>query len=540
MDQKTQKLTFAEKTGYAFGDAASNLFWMTFIYFQSKFYTDVFFYTPDAALERSLLEKLAALLLLTRVFDMVFDLFMGVLGDRTRTRWGKFRPYLLWFAVPFGIISTLTFTTPSFSPNGKLIYAYITLCLMMMVYSAINIPYSALMGVISPDSQERTSVASYRFAFAFGAGLVVQYSTLYLVDYFGRVKPEMGGVLLAAAKAHGYQLTMGIYAVAATALFFLTFALTKERVQPAQDESSTKNDMKDLIIFMSRLFIYSLIIIGTIYIMKISHMRILYVILVFLSYILIFLFMRRRDQQVKKESSLKKDLKNLATNVPWLILFFTGTLTVCSVAIRSGAILYYFQYYVGNEKLAASFMVAGTLLSLLGTIAIQHVTRFAGRKVTYIGLAALGSVFLVVSYWVRPEQIALMFVFQVLYSAVTGPTSAVLWAMFADSADYSEWRTGRRATGVIFSAAGMSTKLGWAIGGPITVWMLASFGYQASVAQTPHALHGILLLFTVIPASGFLLTGLGMIFYPLNEARMKKIQGELQARQAIGESVHTA
>ncbi|MGA2672793.1 MAG: glycoside-pentoside-hexuronide (GPH):cation symporter [Terracidiphilus sp.] len=472
MNPITKKLTFAEKTGYAFGDAASNLFWMTFIYFQGKFYTDVFFYTPDAELERTLLQKLAAMLLLTRFLDMAFDLSMGVLGDRTKTRWGKFRPYLLWFAAPFGIISVLTFTTPSFGPNGKLIYAYITLCLMMMVYSAINIPYSALMGVISPDSQERTSVSSYRFAFAFAAGLVVQYSTLYLVDYFGRVKPEMGGVIMAAAKAHGYQLTMGIYAVAAVALFLLTFALTRERVQPFHEKST-----------------------------------------------------------------LRQDLKDLTSNGPWLILFFVGTLTVCSVAIRSGAILYYFQYYVGNEKLAASFMVAGTLLSLLGTIAIQHVTRFAGRKATYIGLAALGSVFLVVSYWVRPEQVALMFAFQVLYSAVTGPTSAVLWAMFADSADYSEWRTGRRATGLVFSAAGMSNKLGWAIGGPVTVWLLAQFGYRASVAQTPHALHGILLLFTVIPASGFLLTGLGLLFYPLNEARMKKMQGELQERQAKAEAV---
>jgi GPH family glycoside/pentoside/hexuronide:cation symporter len=475
MNSKTQKLTFFEKTGYAFGDAASNLFWMTFIYFQSKFYTDVFFYTPDAALEDRLLKKLAILLLLTRFFDMGFDLFMGILSDRTRTRWGKFRPYLLWFAIPFGIISFLTFTTPGFSPNGKLIYAYITLCLMMMVYSAINIPYSALMGVISPDSQERTSVSSYRFAFAFGAGMIVQYSTLYLVDYFGRVKPEMGGVLLATAKAHGYQLTMGIYAIAATALFFLTFALTKERIQPAP-----------------------------------------------------------------QKTSVGRDLSDLATNLPWLILFFTGTLTVCSVAIRSMAILYYFQYYVGNEKLSAAFMVSGALLSLLGTIAIQHVTKFAGRKATYIGLAVLGSIFLVVSYRVRPEQIALMFVFQVLYSAVTGPTSAVLWAMFADSADYSEWRTGRRATGLIFSAAGMSNKLGWAIGGPVAVWLLANFGYQASVAQTPHALHGILLLFTVIPAAGFLLTGLGMIFYPLNEARMKKMQGELQVRQAKGEAAASA
>jgi GPH family glycoside/pentoside/hexuronide:cation symporter len=475
MNSRTQKLTIFEKTGYAFGDAASNLFWMTFIYFQSKFYTDVFFYTPDAALERSLLQKLAVLLLLTRVLDMGFDLFMGVTGDRTKTRWGKFRPYLLWFAVPFGIISVLTFTTPSFSPNGKLIYAYITLCLMMMVYSAINIPYSALMGVISSDSQERTSVSSYRFAFAFAAGLVVQTYTLYLVDYFGRVKPQMGPELLAVAKAHGYQLTMGIYAAAAVALFFLTFALTRERVQPFYEKST-----------------------------------------------------------------LSQDLKDLATNVPWLILFGMGTLTVCAVAIRSGAILYYFQYYVGNEKLAAAFMVAGTLMSLLGTVLIQYVTRFAGRKATYIGLAVLGALFLAVSYWVRPEQVALMFAFQVLYSAVTGPTSAVLWAMFADSADYSEWRTGRRATGLVFSAAGMSNKLGWAIGGPVTVWMLAQFGYQASVAQTPHALHGILLLFTFIPAVAFLLTGVGLLFYPLNEARMKKMQGELQVRQAQGEAAASA
>jgi GPH family glycoside/pentoside/hexuronide:cation symporter len=467
MEMKTQKLTFIEKTGYAFGDAASNLFWMTFIYFQGKFYTDVFFYTPDAELERSLLKKLAALLLLTRFLDMGFDLFMGVLGDRTRTRWGKFRPYLLWIAVPFGIISVLTFTTPSFSPSGKLVYAYITLCLMMMVYSAINVPYSALMGVISPDSQERTSVSSYRFAFAFGAGLVVQYSTLYLVDYFGRVRPEMGPDLLAVAKAHGYQITMGIYAVAAVALFFLTFALTRERVQP-----------------------------------------------------------------VEEKSTLRQDLKDLATNVPWLILFAMGTLTVCSVAIRSGAILYYFQYYVGNEKLSAAFMVAGTLMSLTGTLVVQYVTRFAGRKATYIGCVLLATLFLALSYWVGPHQVVLMFVFQLLYSLVTGPTSAVLWAMFADSADYSEWRTGRRATGLVFSAAGMSNKFGWAIGGPVAVWLLAQFGYQAGVAQTPHALHGILLLFTFVPAAALVLVGVGLLFYPLNELKTKNIQSELQARQA--------
>lgn len=468
MTTETRKLSILEKTGYAFGDAASNLFWMTFIYFQGKFYTDVFFYTPDAELEKQLLQKLAAMLLVTRFADMGFDLFMGMLGDRTRTRWGKFRPYLLWMAIPFGVISVLTFTTPSFGPNGKLIYAYVTLCLMMMVYSAINIPYSALMGVISPDSQERTSVSSYRFAFAFSAGIVVQFLTLYLVDFFGKVTPEMGSEVLASARAHGYQLTMGIYAVLAVALFFLTFALTKERVQPVKDE----------------------------------------------------------------RSSLLADLKDLATNGPWVILFTMGTLTVCSVAIRNGAILYYFQYYVGNEKLAASYMVAGTIMSLLGTIFIQHVTKFFGRKMTYVGCIVLATIFMALSYWVRPEQIVLMFAYQVLYNLVMGPTSAVLWAMFADSADYSEWKTGRRATGLVFSAAGMSNKLGWAIGGPVAVWLLASFGYQANVAQTSEAIKGILFLLTFIPAAATALTGIGMLFYPLSEMKTKKIQDELEARKA--------
>ena len=222
----------------------------------------------------------------------------------------------------------------------------------MMVYSAINVPYSALMGVISADSQERTSVSSYRFAFAFGAGLVVQFATLYLVDYFGRVRPEMGRILLAVAKAHGYQITMAIYAVAAVALFFLTFALTRERVQPIQEKST-----------------------------------------------------------------LRQDLKDLASNVPWLILFAMGTLTVCSVAIRSGAILYYFQYYVGNEKLSAAFMVAGTVMSLRG-LSWFNTSRDLpeGKPRTSAGVL-LATVFLALSYWVRPDQVALMFVFQVLYSA---------------------------------------------------------------------------------------------------------------------------
>ncbi|MGD0014280.1 MAG: MFS transporter [Bryobacteraceae bacterium] len=440
---ETHKLSVAEKIGYAFGDGASNLFWMTFIYFQLNFYTDTFGLTATA---------LATMLLVTRVWDTGFDLLIGMLADRTRTRWGKFRPYLLWMALPFGIISVLTFTTPSFSPSGKLVYAYVTLSLMMMVYSAINVPYSALMGVISPDSQERTSLSSYRFTFAFLAGLAVQWATLYLVGYFGK-----------GNSARGYQVTMGVYAALAVALFLLTFALTRERVQPVKDQ----------------------------------------------------------------RTSLGRDLRDLLANTPWLILCALGILTLCYVSIRNGSIIYYFKYYVGSEKLAATYMVVGALMSMLGTFLVQFVTPKTGRKNAYIGLMLLTTVLTALSYWVAPQQFVLMFVYQVLVNLLMGPTSALVWAMYADTADYSEWRTGRRATGLVFSASGMSNKFGWAIGGSIAAWLLGYYGFHANVQQTAQAQHGIRLLMSVIPAIGSALAGLGMFLYRLDERTTRRIQTEL-------------
>jgi GPH family glycoside/pentoside/hexuronide:cation symporter len=352
------------------------------------------------------------------------------------------------------VIAVATFTTPALGPGPKLLYAYVTLSLMMMVYSAINIPYGALMGVMSSDSQERTSLSSYRFTFAFGAGLVVQYLTLYLVDYFGH-----------GDKAHGYQMTMGAYAALAVMLFLLTFAMTREQVQPVQD----------------------------------------------------------------KQASLGRDLSDLIHNTPWLVLCALGIFTVAFVSIRNGAIIYYFKYYVGNEKLAATYMAAGAVMSLAGTFLVQFITPKTGRKNAYIACMWLTTAAAVCCYWVSPKQIALMFTWHLIINLTTGPTSALIWAMIADTADYSEWRTGRRATGLVFSAAGMSNKLGWVIGGTLAAWLLAIYGFQANVAQTVEAQTGIRLLISFIPAAGTALAGLGMLLYPLDERAMAKIQGELKA-----------
>ncbi|MGC9953564.1 MAG: MFS transporter [Rhizomicrobium sp.] len=452
MSQQKHKLSTFEKVGYGFGDGASNLIWMTFIYFQLNFYTDVYGLAASA---------LATMLLITRTWDMFIDIFIGMTADRTKTRWGKFRPYLLWMALPFGIVAVLTFTTPSFGPFGKLVYAYVTLSLMMVVYSAINVPYGALMGVISPDSQERTSLASWRFSFAFMAGLVVQYYTLHLVKFFGH-----------GNEALGYQLTIGLLAAVAVVMFLVTFASTRERVQPVPEQ----------------------------------------------------------------KTSTGRDLLDLVMNIPWLMLCLLGIVQVCFVAVRGGAIIYYFKYYVGDVEAVALFLLAGAIMSLLGTFLIQYVTPYTGRKNAFIGCMLLATVTLVASFWVRPDQIVLLYAYNMIYCVLTGPTSALLWAMFADSADFSEWRTGRRATGLVFSASGMSNKFGWALGGALAASLLAVYGFQANVVQTAHAQEGIRILMALVPAAGTLICGIAMMGYRLNESAMKKIHAELAVFRAKRES----
>lgn len=447
MAHPAQKVSVFEKIGYGFGDGASNLIWMTFIYFQINFYTDVYGLAAAA---------LATMLLVTRTWDMFFDVIVGMVADRTKTRWGKFRPYLLWLAVPFAVVSVLTFTTPGFDHTGKLIYAYITLSLMMVVYSGINIPYGALMGVISSDPQQRTSVSSYRFSFAFIAGLFVQYFTLKFVTAFGHGNQQQG-----------YQLTIALYAVIAMVMFFVTFATTRERVQPVpQQKTSTGRDLLDLV-----------------------------------------------------------------TNIPWLVLCLLGIAQVCFVAIRGAAIIYYFKYYMNDLDAVALFLLVGALMSLLGTFLIQYVTKYTGRKKAFIGLMLISCADLIASYWVRPDQLGLLYAYNIIYCLLTGPTSALLWAMFADAADYSEWKTGRRATGLVFSASGMSNKFGWVIGGALSAALLAIYGYHANVVQTAHAQEGIRILMALAPAVGTLVCALGMLFYRL-ESKMPRISAELAAKRA--------
>jgi GPH family glycoside/pentoside/hexuronide:cation symporter len=459
---KNGKISVIEKIGYGFGDGASNLIWMIFIYYQLNFYTDVYGLAAAAA---------GTMLLVTRTWDIFVDVIIGMIADRTQTRWGKFRPFLLWMALPFGIVATLAFTTPPFGDTGKLISAYVTLTLLMLAYSAINVPYGALMGVISPDPQERTALSAYRFSFAQGAGFVVAMLAMPLVATLGQGNERTG-----------YVLTVGLFSIVAVLMFLGTFATTRERVVPPP----------------------------------------------------------------KQKTSSKQDLIDLAHNWHWQILCALGILQVFFVAIRGSSMIYYFKYYMNDATFAGPFgwtihlggalgtgpfIVMGTLTSMVATFLIQYVTPYTGRKNAFIGCMVLGAISLIASFWVRPDQLLLLYGFHFLYSIFTGPTAALLWAMFADSADWSEWKTGRRATGLVFSASGMSNKLGWAIGGALALSLLAAYGYQANVAQTAHAQEGIRLLMAVVPAIGALACGFGMLFYKL-ESKMPQISAELAAKRA--------
>ena len=440
------RLSVKEKSAYALGDTASNLFFQSFMFYLMFFYTDVFGISAAAA---------GTMLAVTRLWDTFNDPIMGIIADRTKTRWGKFRPYLLWGAIPFGIIGVAVFTTPDLSPERKLIYAYITYTLMMMVYTFVNIPYSALMGVITPDSIERTSVSSYRFVGAFSGGLIIQFFTTPLVKKLGGDNPAVG-----------YQWTMAVFAIAAAVMFFITFAGTKERVIPKQS----------------------------------------------------------------KRTPLKSDLKDLMTNKPWLILFFVGIFTLSYVSIRNGSILYYFKYYAQREDLANWFMISGTGANLLGVFATHWLSERFGKGRLYCILMIGSALMLAGFYFIPPSNLGLLFTVNIISALLAGPTAPLVWAMYADCADYSEWKNGRRATGLIFSAATFAQKAGWTVGGALVGWILASYGYQANMEQSADSIAGIRLMMSVYPAIGAILAAACFSFYPLREPLMAQITKELDER----------
>jgi GPH family glycoside/pentoside/hexuronide:cation symporter len=227
MSDYTGKLSIKEKIGYGLGDTASHFVWDMVGFWILIFYTDTFGISAAAA---------GTIMLIARFWDMVSDPLMGIIADRTNTRWGKFRPYLLWMALPYSILAVLTFSTPDIGDTGKVIYAGVTYLLLMTVFTAINLPYSSLGAVMTSNSYERAGLNSYRFIFAFVGQFIVTGTALYLANFFGK-----------GNNAKGYQYTLMLFAAISFVLFMITFKSTRERIQPpSKQQKNLKQDIKNL------------------------------------------------------------------------------------------------------------------------------------------------------------------------------------------------------------------------------------------------------------------------------------------------------
>jgi len=441
------RISLKEKIGYSLGDAASNFYWKTFEFYVVFFYTDVFGISAAAV---------GMMMLVTRFADAVADPVMGSIADRTKSRWGHFRPYLLWGALPFAAAGVLTFSTPNLGSGAKLIYAYVTYSLLMFIYTAVNIPYSALMGVITPNSQERTSISSIRFIGAFTAGMLVQFCTLPLVKFLGH-----------GSDTRGWQLTMVVYGICAITLLLLCFATTRERVAPPAQQNP----------------------------------------------------------------NIKSDVINLFGSKPWIVLVGVLLLTLAAFAIKGSVTAYYFKYFVHREDLIGLFLLSNGFAFIVAVSLTSYLNKFFGKKPLF--MFALGAGGLIVMFFslAKPDDIWLMFGLQIVSSFVIGFNSPLVWAMFADTADHAEWRTGRRNTGLVFASAIFSTKIGFAIGAWILGLILAFFGYAANVAQTGRSIHGIILSMSWIPGVMLVMAAATMALYPLNDTLMVKIELELKERR---------
>ena len=449
-----------EKIGYGFGDMASSMFWKLFGSYLMIFYTDVFG-MPAAVV--------GTMFLITRVWDSAFDPIIGIIADRTQSRWGKFRPYLLYLAIPFAVIGVLTFTTPDFSDGGKVIYAYFTYSLMMMVYSAINVPYASLLGVMSPESKDRNMLSTYRMTFAYIGSFIALLLVMPMVNRFSMGHDEQ----------HGWMMSVIVIAVLCVLLFYGCFAWTTERVKPIKEQ----------------------------------------------------------------QNSLKSDLQDLLHNRPWWILLGAGVAALVFNSIRDGATVYYFKYYVVEEEYASvslfgiSFVLSGLYLAvgqaanIVGVVLAAPLSNRIGKKKTYMWAMSIATVLSIIFYWFDKEQLMLMFIFQVLISICAGSIFPLLWSMYADCADYSELKTGNRATGLIFSSSSMSQKFGWAIGSAVTGWLLAFYGFEANAVQGEEAIHGIRMFLSWLPAMGTVLSVIFISLYPLSEKEMRKITNQLNDKR---------
>ncbi len=489
------KLSFVEKAGYSAADSAANFVFMTMVLFQTSFYTDVFGLTASAA---------AMILLWPKLWDAVVDPIVGVLADRTDTRWGKFRPWILFTAVPWFVVMILAYTTPKGWSMGALIaYAAITNTLLMTIYSMNNMPYAALGGVMTGDVEERASLNSYRFVAVNAAQFIVGGFTLPLVAKFAQGHDRQ----------YGWRITMTIWAVLCLVLFFITFATTKERIKPVNEvKSSPWQDLRDLV--------------------KNNPWRVMwcwtlvhFAILSFRGGALYNYYHHYADK-----GAMFAVAEKFGLTAPALI----------PGAPKPGGLLEWLGYVVHGDQTASNVAdVFNSIVNMLGTgvtiiviLLSPSLARSFGKKSVAVAGFALATIGTFAFYTLSPTNVWGMLGITAFVSIVYAPTIPLTWAIFADVADYSEWKTGRRFTGIVFATIGFALKSGLAFGQAFFIWaMQLFFHYKTTEPDAPDAIRGYRGCSGLVVGILFAICTVLLILYPLGKRITLQIAGELTERR---------
>jgi GPH family glycoside/pentoside/hexuronide:cation symporter len=470
--ETSDRLKTTEYVGYALGDTASNFFFQTFAMFLTIYYTDVWGIKAAA---------LMWLLPLVRIVGTFDDPIIGLIADRTKSRWGKFRPYLLWGAIPYGICGYLMFAGPNLGPTAKLIYAGVTYGLMMTSYSIVNVPYSALLGVISPSSRTRAVASSFRFVGAFGGALLISFLVQPLVKNLG------GGNAMT-----GWRWTMAIFALASVVMFWMTFATTKERVTPPpQQKTNVREEIGELFRNWPAVMILVSSLLATTY----------------------FCLRGGTATYYYKYIVGGDDVTIWRLSVPHLFSLDLNRSTI--------------------------FLSTGSLGLMLGTALIGRFVRVIDKKYYACVFSAIAGLSFASFYLLPKEAFGLQVAVNALSQLCAGPVAAITWALYGDVADYGEWKFGRRSTGLVYSASLFAIKTGVVVAGFLLPWFLDRFGFEPNVAQTDRAKLGILLAFSLAPALCGLLNAVALLIFPLDQKRVDEIERDLAVRRATASAVPT-
>lgn len=472
------KAGLSEKIGYGFGDMSSSMFWKIFSYYLPFFYSNIFGLS---------LAHAGTLVLVTKLYDAVSDPVMGLIADRTNTRWGKYRPYLLWIAIPFAVAGVLAFFTPQTDNyTFKHVYAYVTYILMMTVYTAINVPYGAMLGVMTDDSREKSVFSSFRMFFAFIGSFIAMGSFEPLL----KLRQSILGTLpaewtLADSTPADWTIAVSVIGIVCAVLFILSFMMTREHVTEAEMAKAPV----------------------------------------------------RENSDETAKTSVVEDLKALVANGPWWMLLGGGIAILLFNCVRGGAAAYYFADVLGTNAIftLALFLTVGEISQLVGVVVTVPVSEKIGKKATFLQVLVAVTVLSVIVAFLpeTPAGMWALLVSQILICIAIGINSPLLWSMFADVADYSELKNGRASTGLIFSSSSMAQKFGAAFGSAIVLWVLMAFGYDNAkgAVQTPEALATIKALISWIPAIGSAAGIAIMLGYPLTDKKMSDIRQELSKKR---------